>query len=164
MTSNGKVEQKRLVPANRPGFPRKILRSRLGTSVSDGVHGAPSVCPVSNIGPADISITERRTRTDPRDDVSDRCKGSSHAGWQRLAVVLLPLTAFAWNHPRGNHHAILTQLGEGAVNTVAAGTGFVAKLHWSAARLPNTLNQFLQRRGGVGNARTVWPSQRRPRQ
>ena len=36
------------------------------------------------------------------------------------------------------------------MNTVAAGTGFVAKLHWSAASLPKTLDQFLQRRGGVG--------------
>src|SRR5208282_3857684 len=65
-------------------------------------------------------------------------------------VVLLPVATFARDHRWRDHHAILTQPGEGAVNTVAAGTSFVAELQWPAARLPQALNQFLQRRGGVG--------------
>src|SRR5208337_588087 len=65
-------------------------------------------------------------------------------------VVLLPVATFARDHRWRDHHAILTQPGEGAVNTVAAGTSLVAELQWPAARLPQALNQFLQRRGGVG--------------
>src|ERR1035441_4130090 len=45
-------------------------------------------------------------------------------------VILLPLATFARDHRGRGHHAILTQPGEGAVNTVAAGTGFVAELQW----------------------------------
>jgi hypothetical protein len=65
-------------------------------------------------------------------------------------VGLLPLTAFARDHRRGDHHAVFAQLGQGAVNTVAAGTGFVTELDRSATSLSQPLDQFLQRRGGVG--------------
>jgi hypothetical protein len=43
-------------------------------------------------------------------------------------VVLLPLAGFARDHRRRDRHALLTQPGEGAANSVAAGTGFVAEL------------------------------------
>jgi hypothetical protein len=42
------------------------------------------------------------------------------------------------------------QLGERTVNTVATGTGFVAELQWPAVSLPQTLDQLLHCRGGVG--------------
>src|SRR5208282_1238761 len=57
-------------------------------------------------------------------------------------VVLLPVATFARDHRWRDHHAILTQPGEGAVNTVAAGTSFVAELQWPAAGLPQALNQL----------------------
>src|SRR5271165_3860896 len=65
-------------------------------------------------------------------------------------VVLLPVAAFAWDHRRCDHHAVFPQLGEGAVNTVATGTGYVAELQRSVAGLAQTPDQLLQCRGGVG--------------
>ena len=65
-------------------------------------------------------------------------------------VILLPLTAFTRDHRGRHHHAIFTGPGEGAMNAVAAGTGFIAELDRPAAGLPQTLDQFLQHCGGVG--------------
>ena len=66
-------------------------------------------------------------------------------------VVLLPVATFAWDHRGRDHHAILAQLGDGAMNTVAAGAGFVAKPQWSAARLPQALDEFLSAAAVLGN-------------
>jgi len=66
-------------------------------------------------------------------------------------VVLLPLAAFAWDHRGGDDHAILPQLGEGAVDAIAARAGFVAELHGPAAGLAQPRHQLLQRRGGIGD-------------
>src|SRR3954451_608884 len=65
-------------------------------------------------------------------------------------VILLPLARFARDHRRCDHHAIFAHPGEGAVHTVAAGTGFIAELDRPAAGLPQTLDQLLQPCGGVG--------------
>src|SRR5271165_4683094 len=65
-------------------------------------------------------------------------------------VVLRPVAAFTRDHRGRDHHAVFPQLGKRAVNTVAAGTGFVAELQRSAVSLAQTLDQLLQRRGGVG--------------
>ena len=70
-------------------------------------------------------------------------------GLRTSLVVLLPVATFAWDHRGRDHHAA-SPLGEGAMNTVAAGAGFVAT---SMVRRPLAagVDEFLQRRGGVGN-------------
>src|SRR3954464_10906618 len=65
-------------------------------------------------------------------------------------VGLLPLAAFARDHRWCDDHAVFAHPGEGAVHTVAAGTGFIAELDRPAAGLPQTLDQLLQPCGGVG--------------
>src|SRR5271166_3082811 len=70
-------------------------------------------------------------------------------------VVLLPITAFARDHRRRDYHAVFAHLGEGAVNTVAAGARFIAKLQWSAASLAQTLDQFFQCCGSVRES-AIW--------
>ncbi len=66
-------------------------------------------------------------------------------------VGLLPFAALTRDHRWSDHHAVFAHLGEGAVNPIAAGTGFVTEPHRAVAGLPQPLDQPLQRCGVLGN-------------